>query len=338
MTGRLVLGIETSCDETAASVVADGTRVISDVVASQVEFHRRFGGVVPEIASRKHLELVNAVVEQAMGEAGLALADLAAIAVTEGPGLVGALLVGMATAKGLGWVADLDVVGVNHIEAHIYANFMEHPDLAPPFVCLVVSGGHTSLVYVPSLGRYEIMGSTLDDAAGEAYDKIAAFLGLGYPGGPAIDALSDQGDAEAIRFPRAMIATPDYDFSLSGLKTAVLNYVKKERAAGRQISVPDVAAGFQAATVDVQVHKLIRAAKEKGVAAVALSGGVACNTRLRRQLAAEAEGQGLRLYYPSPRLCTDNATMIAGLGFHKWKEGRFLDLDAQPDPNLTLPA
>ncbi|HAW60604.1 MAG TPA: tRNA (adenosine(37)-N6)-threonylcarbamoyltransferase complex transferase subunit TsaD [Actinobacteria bacterium] len=337
MTGKslLILGIETSCDETSAAVVADGKRILSNIVSSQVDWHRKFGGVVPEIASRKHLELINLVVSEALTQAGVALGDLTAIAVTRGPGLVGALLIGMAEAKALSYVTGLPLIGVNHLEGHIFANFLEHPDLKPPFVSLVVSGGHTSLVHVGDYGNYDVLGETLDDAAGEAFDKIAKFLGLGYPGGPIIDELARKGKPEAIDFPRAMLKTKGYDFSLSGLKTAVLNYVARAKDEGRGVNLPDLVASFQAAIVDVQVHKTLRAAEEKGVDKIVLAGGVAANTALREKLRG-AMGKKMALFYPSIVLCTDNAAMIACAGHFRYLKGERLSLEANPDPNLSL--
>jgi N6-L-threonylcarbamoyladenine synthase len=331
-----ILAIETSCDETAAAVVRDGWQVLSNVVASQVDLHARFGGVVPEIASRNHLETVNAVIAQSLNEAGVALPDLTAIAVTIGPGLVGALHIGLVAAKALAFATGLPLVGVNHLEGHIFANLLQHRDATPPFVCLVVSGGHTSLVHMPEFGSYELMGSTLDDAAGEAFDKIAKFLDLGYPGGPMIDKLAADGDPSAIEFPRAMMHTKDFDFSLSGLKTAVINHVRKEREAGRDIDLADLAAGFQAAVVDVQVHKTVEAAELKRVNTVLLAGGVACNTSLRERLRAELINRNVRVLYPSPAMCTDNAAMIGAAGHFRLWRGEFLQLDADALPNLQL--
>lgn len=332
----LILGIETSCDETAAAVVRGGTEVLSNVVASQVDLHARFGGVVPEIASRNHLEAVNLVIDEALDVAGAGLDDLDAIAVTVGPGLVGALHVGLATAKAIAFATGLPLVGVNHIEGHVFANLLEHPDMRPPLVALIVSGGHTLLVYVPDFGEYEVMGSTIDDAAGEAFDKIAKFLGLGYPGGPAIDKLAKSGNPEAIPFPRAMLHTKDFDFSLSGLKTAVINYVRKEREQGREPPLADVAASFQAAVIDVQVHKTLHAAELKKVATVLLGGGVASNTALRDKLRSELINRNMRLVFPSGRMCTDNAAMIASAGHFRLWRGELLPLNADASPNLQL--
>jgi len=334
--GDLVLAIETSCDETAAAVMLGGEQQLSSIVASQVDFHARFGGVVPEIASRKHTEAIVAVVTAAISEAGVSLKDLHAVAVTHGPGLVGALVVGVAYAKGLALATGLPLLGVNHLEGHVHAARLTDPKLEPPLVALLVSGGHTTLVHVPEWGRYEALGRTLDDAAGEAFDKVAKVLGLGYPGGPAISLLAETGDPAAIPFPRAMLRSGDFDFSLSGLKTAVLQYVDRERAAGCEVSLPDVAASFQQAVVDVQVAKTVRAAKEYGVRAVVLAGGVAANPALRSALASALGGEGIRLSVPPTELCTDNASMIAAAAHHHLREGRFLGLGADAVPNLRL--
>lgn len=332
----LILGIETSCDETAAAVVSGGKRILSNVVASQTEFHEKYGGVVPEIASRKHLELINPVVKESLERARLGYKDLAGIAVTIGPGLVGALLVGLAAAKVLSYVFNLPLIGVNHLEAHIYANFLEHSHLRPPLVALVVSGGHTSLVLMKEDYSLEVLGETLDDAAGEAFDKIARFLELGYPGGPVIDELSRKGNAEAIFFPRAMMDQKTYDFSLSGLKTAVLNYVNRVRQDNREVCVEDIVASFQAAIVDVQVEKVLRAARERKVDRIVLAGGVAANTLLREKLTKEAEKVKARVYCPPFYLCTDNAAMIAVLGYYRFQKGEGIGLDANVDANLKL--
>lgn len=332
----LVLAIETSCDETAASVLRGGREELSAVVASQIDFHARFGGVVPEIASRKHTEAVVAVVEAALEAAGVGFGDLHAIAVTRGPGLVGALVVGLAYAKGLALATGLPLVGVNHLEGHIYAARLLDPDLEPPLVALLVSGGHTAIVHVPEWGRYEVLGQTLDDAAGEAFDKVAKLLGLGYPGGPVISHLAAGGDPAAIAFPRAMMGSRDLDTSLSGLKTAVIQYVERERAAGRELVVPDIAASFQAAVVDVQVAKTVRAATERGVGAVVLAGGVAANPSLREGLRGALAERGIALSVPPLDLCTDNASMIAAAAHDHLAAGRVLGLSADAVPDLKL--
>jgi len=333
---EFILAIETSCDETSAAVVADGKDVLSNIVASQVDLHRKFGGVVPEIASRKHLELINTIIREALDEAKTSFDELAAIAVTWGPGLVGALLIGVSTAKAIAYAKDLPLVGVNHLEGHVFANFLQHEDLCPPFICLIVSGGHTSLVLVNDLGEYEVLGETLDDAAGEAFDKIAGFLELGYPGGPIIDNLAREGNAEAVVFPRAMLHSESFDFSLSGLKTAVLNYVARMNNKGKQINIADVCAGFQAAVNDVLVQKSVRAAEEKGVHKIVLAGGVAANRALRQQFKEVAESNNIELFYPSIALCTDNAAMIGCAGYYRFKNGERMSLDLYPDPNLKL--
>jgi tRNA threonylcarbamoyl adenosine modification protein TsaD/ribosomal-protein-alanine acetyltransferase len=332
----LILAIESSCDETAAAVVCGGREVLSSVVASQIDFHARFGGVVPEIASRKHTEAIVGVVEQALAGAGVGLGDLDAIGVTYGPGLVGALVVGVAYAKGLAWATGLPLVGVNHLEGHLFANTLSDPTVEPPLVALIVSGGHTSLVHVPAWGAYTTLGSTLDDAAGEAFDKVAKLLGLGYPGGPVISRLAKRGDPTAIRFPRAMIDSGDYDFSLSGLKTAVSTYVHRERAAGREIDDATVAASFQAAVIDVQVSKAVRAAEEMGVKTFCLAGGVAANTALRDALRDALAARGIRLSVPPFELCTDNAAMIGAAANFRFVRGERLGLDAEAVPDLPL--
>ncbi len=306
-----VLGVETSCDETAVAVV-DDLKLLSNVLASQHEIHGRFGGVVPELASRAHLERLNPITEEALQRAGIGWRDVEAVAVTRGPGLVGALLVGLASAKAMSLALGVPLIAVNHLEGHIYANFLEHGPPAFPAVVLLVSGGHTMLVHMPEEHRYELLGQTLDDAAGEAFDKVARFLGLGYPGGPEVDRLARQGNPEAVRFPRAMAQSGDYDFSLSGLKTAVIRHVKAEREAGGETPVEDLAASFQEAVVDVQVQKTMAAAEEKRAATVLLGGGVVANARLRERMAAEAERRGVPLLVPPLELCTDNAAMIAG--------------------------
>jgi tRNA N6-adenosine threonylcarbamoyltransferase len=330
-----ILGIETSCDETAVAVVEDGRTILSNLLASQAHLHERFGGVVPEIASRAHLENINPLMTLALTEAGVWFADLDAVAVTVGPGLVGALLVGIAAAKALAFSLDVPFIGVNHLEGHIYANVLEHGPVDEPYVAFVVSGGHTMLVDVPEPFLYEILGQTLDDAAGEAFDKIARFMGLGFPGGPALDALARNGDPNAIRFPRAL-AGAGYDFSLSGLKTAVVRHVKAERAAGREVVPEDLAASFQEAIVEVQVDKTIAAARERGARKVLLGGGVVANTRLRELMAERASHAGLELLVPSKELCTDNAAMIAAAGYHRFVYGERTDLEITADPSLPL--
>ncbi|KAF0207810.1 MAG: tRNA (adenosine(37)-N6)-threonylcarbamoyltransferase complex transferase subunit TsaD [Actinomycetota bacterium] len=332
----LVLAIESSCDETAASVMRGGTEILSSVVATQVDFHARFGGVVPEIASRKHTEAIVGVIDEALERAGVTLVDLDALAITYGPGLIGALVVGVAYAKGLALGTGLPLVGVNHLEGHIFASKLADPELEPPLIALVVSGGHTSLVHVPAWGEYHTLGSTLDDAAGEAFDKVAKLVGIGYPGGPAISRLAEQGNPAAIPFPRAMLHSGDYDFSLSGLKTAVITYVRKEEAAGRTIHLPDLAASFQAAVIDVQVAKAVRAATEYDVRHFCLGGGVAANTALREALRSALADNGVRLSVPPFSLCTDNAAMIAAAAHFRLTRGAFLELNAEATASLPL--
>jgi N6-L-threonylcarbamoyladenine synthase len=334
----LVLGIETSCDETAAAVVEDGRRMLSNIVASQIDIHSKFGGVVPELASRKHIQNIVPVILQALSCAGITLDEVYGIAVTQGPGLVGSLLVGISAAKALAYTRGLPIVGVNHLEGHIYSNYLEHKDLEPPFISLLVSGGHTELVYVGpgerQMGKiphthedYEKLGQTMDDAAGEAFDKVAKLLGLGYPGGPIIDKLSKEGDAEAIPFPRPYVWNHSLNFSFSGLKTAVLNYVLREREKGHKINTADVAASFQAAVVDVLTEKTLRAAEIKKLKVIALGGGVAANSALRKQLTQRCEELGYKLYYPTEAImCTDNAAMIAAVGCSLLSGGEDYDL------------
>jgi len=333
---ELLLAIESSCDETAAAVMRGGDELLSSVVATQVDFHARFGGVVPEIASRKHTEAIVGVVDEALERAGVSLGDLDALAVTYGPGLIGALVVGVAYAKGLSFASGVPLVGVNHLEGHLFANRLATPGLEPPLVALVVSGGHTALVHVPEWGVYRTLGATLDDAAGEAFDKVAKVMGLGYPGGPAISRLAEQGDPTAIPLPRAMLRSGDYDFSLSGLKTAVVTYVKREREAGREIPLADLAASFQAAVIDVQVAKTVRAAEEHGVRTVCLAGGVAANVALREALATALAERGIELSVPPLLLCTDNAAMIAAAGHFRLVRGGFFGLDQEASASLLL--
>jgi N6-L-threonylcarbamoyladenine synthase len=332
----ITLGVETSCDETAVAVVEDGFRLRTNLIARQEHLHERYGGVVPEVAARAHVESLNPLLDRALRDAGIGFHDLDGVAVTVGPGLVGALLVGMAAAKAVALATGAPLIGVNHLEGHIWANFLVHGPPTPPYVALVVSGGHTLLVHVPEDHRHELLGQTLDDAAGEAFDKVARLLGLGFPGGPAIDAIAADGDPAAVRFPRAMADSDDLDFSMSGLKTAVLRHVRAEREAGREISLPDVAASFQEAIVDVQVSKTIRAARERSVDTVLLGGGVVANRRLRERLAQAGADAGLRVLSPPPELCTDNAAMIACVGAARLARGERSSLDIAADPNLRL--
>jgi len=326
-----VLGIETSCDETAAAVVDDATTVLSSVVSSQVDLHARYGGVVPEIASRAHVDLLVPVVAQALVEAGVDDGEVDLVAATVGPGLIGSLLVGVSAAKALALVWDVPFVGVNHLEAHLYAAFLDDPALELPVVYLLVSGGHTMLVHMEDHGRYRLLGQTIDDAAGEAFDKVARFLGLGYPGGPAIDRIAMQGDPEAIRFPRAI--AEGLDFSFSGLKTAVINHVRKHP----DVATADVAASFQEAVVDVLVTKARRAADQVGAKAMCLGGGVAANSVLRERFLDACEADGRHAFVPSRAMCTDNAAMVAAAGHWRFLQDGPTPLDAGGDPNLRLP-
>jgi len=333
----ITLGIETSCDETAVAVVEDGFGVRANLIAAQVHLHERFGGVVPEVAARAHVEALNPLLAEAIESAGLSgFGDIDGVAVTVGPGLVGALLVGMAAAKSVSLATGAGLIGVNHLEGHIWANFLTHGPPETPYVALVVSGGHTMIVHMPEPFRYVVLGQTLDDAAGEAFDKVARLIGLGFPGGPALDRMARHGNPDAIRFPRSMERSGDFDFSMSGLKTAVLRHVKAERAAGRDIDLPDVAASFQEAIVDVQVAKTIEAAQQLGVGTVLLGGGVVANTRLRERMERDGGAAGLRVLFPPLELCTDNAAMIACAGAARLARGERTSLDIGADPNLGL--
>ncbi len=331
-----ILAIETSCDETSAAVVEDGRRVCSDIISSQVDIHRKFGGVVPEIASRHHVEDVLPVVDLALQEAGMTLAETDAVAVTQGPGLVGALLVGVAAAKALSYAAGKPLLAVNHMEGHMYANLVAHPQLVPPFLTLVVSGGHTMLVDIPAYNEFRLLGETKDDAAGEAFDKIARVMGYPYPGGPEIDRLAQQGNPQAIEFPQALRHEHSYDFSFSGVKSAVINYLHHQEQIGAGYSPEDVAASFQAAVVDVLVDKTVRAAQACGRETICLAGGVAANSALRAQLSAAAEPLGMRVLAPSARLCTDNAVMIGARAYYQWQRGDTADWSLNADPRLPF--
>ena len=331
-----ILAIESSCDETAAAVVKNGREVLSNIISSQIALHTLYGGVVPEIASRKHIEKINQVIEAALAEAKMTLEDMTAVAVTYGPGLVGALLVGVAEAKAIAYGAKKPLVGVHHIEGHVSANFIEHPDLEPPFVCLIVSGGHTHLVIVRDYGEFEIIGRTMDDAAGEAFDKVARAVGLGYPGGPKVDRAAKEGNPHAIEFPRARVGGSEYDFSFSGMKSAVLNYINQAQMKGEAISVPDLCASFQNAVVDVLVSRAVAAAKEFGYDKLAIAGGVASNSALREGMRKTCEREGLKLYYPSPIYCTDNAAMIGAAAYYEYINGARAGWDLNAVPNLKL--
>ncbi|MDO5574711.1 MAG: tRNA (adenosine(37)-N6)-threonylcarbamoyltransferase complex transferase subunit TsaD [bacterium] len=332
----LILGIESSCDETAAAVVKNGREVLSNIISSQIDLHTLYGGVVPEIASRKHIEKINQVIGEALSAAGVALSDIDAIGVTYGPGLVGALLVGVAEAKAISFATGIPLVGVHHIEGHISANYIEHKELEPPFMSLVVSGGHTHLVKVQDYGVYEILGRTRDDAAGEAFDKVARAIGLGYPGGPKIDRVSKEGNADAISFPRAKVEDSLYDFSFSGLKSAVLNYLNSCEMKGEAYVQADVAASFQKAVTDVLVEHSIAAVKAQGFRKFAMAGGVASNSALRAAMDEACKRENIELYYPSPVFCTDNAAMIGVAAYYEFRNGVTSGLDLNAVPNLKL--
>ena len=332
----LILAIESSCDETAAAVVKNGREVLSNVINTQIAIHTEYGGVVPEIASRKHIENINPVIKKALTDAGVTLDDIDAIGVTYGPGLVGALLVGVAVAKAIAFAKNKSLVVVHHIEGHISANYVENKELEPPFVALVVSGGHTHLVKVNDYGEYEIIGRTRDDAAGEAFDKVARAIGLGYPGGPKIDKLAKEGNPEAIEFPRAHVDDAPYDFSFSGIKSAVLNYINSANMQGKEINRADVAASFQKAVVDALVSRAVKLAKECGMDKLAIAGGVASNSALRAAVQEECAKNNIRFYSPSPVLCTDNAAMIGAAAYYEYIKGVRHGYDLNAVPNLKL--
>lgn len=331
-----ILAIESSCDETAAAVVVNGRKVCSNVISSQIELHKLFGGVVPEIASRKHLEKINQVIEEALQEANATLDDIDAVGVTYGPGLVGALLVGVAAAKAISFAKNKPLVGVHHIEGHISANYIEHENLEPPFVCTVASGGHSHIVLVEEYGKYRIIGRTRDDAAGEAFDKVARSIGLGYPGGPKIDKLANEGNPKAISFPRAKIEDAPYDFSFSGLKSAVLNYLNQCEMKKLEVNHADVAASFQASVVEVLTAHTIKAAKDLGLKKVAIAGGVASNSSFRASMELACKENGFEFYYPSPIYCTDNAAMIGAAAYYEYLNGTRHDLTLNAVPNLKI--
>lgn len=331
-----ILAIESSCDETAAAVVEDGRKILSNEIYTQIALHTEYGGVVPEIASRKHIEKINQVIDSALLSAGCTLDDMDAIAVTYGPGLVGALLVGVSAAKAIAFAKNKPLIGVHHIEGHISANYIENLDLEPPFVCLVVSGGHSHLVVVKDYGEYEILGRTRDDAAGEAFDKVARAIGLGYPGGPKIDKVSKEGNPDAIKFPRAKVDESEYDFSFSGLKSAVLNYINQCEMKGEEICVPDVAASFQKAVVDVLVDHSIAAVNKYGLKKFAIAGGVASNSSLRGVFEERCKKEGIEFFHPSPVYCTDNAAMIGVAGYYEYIKGVRSSYDLNAVPQLKL--
>ena len=332
----LILAIETSCDETAAAVVKNGREVLSNTIYTQIKLHTLFGGVVPEIASRKHIEKINIVIETALKEAGVTLEDIDAIAVTYGPGLVGALLVGVAEAKAIAYATKKPLVGVHHIEGHISANYIEHKELEPPFLCMVASGGHSHLVLVKDYGEYEIIGRTRDDAAGEAFDKVARAIGLGYPGGPKIEKKAKEGNDKAIVFPKAKVAENPYDFSFSGLKSAVLNYINGCKMKRQEINEADIAASFQKAVIDVLVEHAVHAAKEYRIDKFAIAGGVASNQTLREAMEKACKERGIQFYHPSPIFCTDNAAMIGSAAYYEYLQGRRDGWDLNAVPNLKL--
>lgn len=336
MEDKYILAIESSCDETSAAVVVNGREVLSNVIASQISTHEKYGGVVPEVASRMHIEAVSGVVEEALLEANITLDKIDAIGVTYGPGLVGALLVGLQFAKGLAFSSKKPLVGVNHIEGHICANYIQHKDLKPPFVSLVVSGGHTFIVHVKDYGKYEVIGQTRDDASGEAYDKVARALGLGYPGGPKIDKLAKEGNPKAIVFPKANFHEETLDFSFSGVKSAVLNYLNKCKMQNIEVNKADVAASFQQAVVDVLKDNVLLTCKKKNVKTIAIAGGVASNSTLRETLTNAASKRGIEVLFPAPILCTDNAAMIGSAAYFNFINGKISDLNLNAKPNLKL--
>ena len=331
-----ILAIESSCDETAAAVVRNGHEVLSNVIYSQIELHKEYGGVVPEIASRKHIEKIIPVVDKAIKDSGMALSEMDGVAVTYGPGLVGPLLVGVSFAKALAFAAGKPLIGVNHIEGHISANYVEHPELKPPYLGLVVSGGHTHLIIVKNWSDFDVLGRTVDDAAGEVFDKVARAIGLGYPGGPKIDKLAKEGNGEAIVFPKAHVNGAEYDFSFSGLKSAVLNYMNSAKMSGEEINKADLAASFEKAVVDVLCDHAMDACRRYGYDRFAMAGGVASNSALRREMERRCEETGIKLYIPSPVYCTDNAVMIGAAAFHELKAGRISGYDLNANPRLKL--
>ncbi len=332
----LILAIESSCDETSAAVVKNGRTVLSNVISSQIDLHTLYGGVVPEIASRKHIEKINQVIKEALSEAGVTLPEVDAIGVTYGPGLVGALLVGVAEAKAISYASGKPLIGVHHIEGHVSANFIENKDLEPPFLCLIVSGGHTHLVIVKEYGQYEIIGRTRDDAAGEAFDKVARAIGLGYPGGPKVDKLAREGNKHAIEFPRANIEGFPFDFSFSGVKSAVLNHLNSCAMKNEAVNKADIAASFQEAVVDALVTKTVAAAEKYHMNKVAIAGGVAANSALRQAMDEACRKKGIQLFYPSPVLCTDNAAMIGTAAYYEYLNGTRHGLDLNAIPNLKI--
>lgn len=332
----ITLGIETSCDETSISVVADGREILSNIISSQIDIHTKFGGVVPEIASRHHLQNINSVLDTALKEAEVTISEVDLIGVTKGPGLIGALVIGVATAKALAFANKIPLVGVNHIHGHISANYLQYKELEPPFLTLIVSGGHTNLVFVTDYNKCEVIGGTRDDAVGEAYDKVARVMGLGYPGGPKVDKTAKDGNPDAIGFKRVWLEKDSFDFSFSGLKTQVLNYLNKEKMAGRELNVPDVCASFQQSIMDVLVEKTMRAVSKYGVDKVAIAGGVAANSALRAGLENRCKEKNIKLYLPKPILCTDNGAMIGSAAYYQYKANGADDLLLDAYANLPF--
>jgi len=332
----MIMGIETSCDETAAAIVERGRNIVSNIVSSQIKIHNKYGGVVPEIASRKHMEYIIPVIDQALKEAGVELKQLSGIAVTYGPGLIGSLLVGLTVAKSIAFVQNIPLIGINHLEAHIYANFLEHRELKPPIVCLIISGGHTSLVYINDYWDYKIIGQTKDDAVGEVFDKISKYLNLGYPGGPILEKLAVNGNPSSINFPRPLLNRNNFDFSFSGLKTSVIYHVKKLIEKNGNIPKNDISASFQHAVAEVLAEKTIKAALKYGVSSIALAGGVAANRYIETYIKKRANMHHLKVFYPSPQLCTDNAVMVASAGFYQLKNNKISSLDLDAASRLAL--
>lgn len=335
MKDLISMAIETSCDETSVAVLKNGRDVLVNLISSQIDVHKRFGGVVPEVASRMHLESINNIIEEALEE-DIGFEDLDFISCTKGPGLIGALLVGVSASKALSYSLGIPLVGVNHMQGHICANYISHKELEPPFISLVVSGGHTYLIEVLSYADYNIIGRTKDDAAGESFDKIGRAMGLSYPGGPQIDRLAKQGNPKAVDFPRVMMDSKDYDFSFSGLKTAVLNYINHQKQKEEDLNVEDICASFQASVMDVLVEKSFRLAHEKGYKIIAVSGGVAANSELKKRMEERGQEENIKIYFPEPILCTDNAAMIGCAGYYDFINGKTEDLDMRVDPNLEL--
>ena len=331
-----ILAIESSCDETAAAVIEDGRRILSNVINTQIALHTRYGGVVPEIASRKHIDNINPVIRQALNESGETLDSIDAVAVTYGPGLVGALLIGVSAAKAIAFAKNKPLIGVNHIEGHVCANFLEHPDLEPPFLCLIVSGGHTHLAIMKDYGKFEILGRTRDDAAGEAFDKVARAIGLGYPGGPKVEKAASLGDETAIKFPRGKVEEAPFDFTFSGMKSAVLNYINHEEMLGNPVNTNDIAASFQAAVADVLTERAILAAKQLKEKRIVLAGGVSANGYIREKLDNACKANGIKLYVPSKGLCTDNAAMIGSAAYYHFIKGERTDMTLNAVPGLRL--